>query len=292
MIIATQCIIHYGFLISLGMPHALGHFQFTILVTASVLIAAAGYIINDINDVEIDRINRPKRLYITRYFSEKKALNLYMILNIVGVALGFLLCNMINKPGFALLFVLISALLYTYASFVKKIIVVGHILISILVASSIGVVMVFDIAPMYAYHHMVLATPLSVLRDYALFAFLLNFLREIVKSIEDIEGDKNGGVMSLPIIMGRKRASRLASILALAYIAILIGYIYIFLYANLFCVIYLLLAICFPLLFFSVKSWSASSKHEFSRLSTIIKVVMLAGVLSLGILTLTLTYAA
>lgn len=292
MIAITQVIIHYGFIIQLKLPHTLNDLQLIILILASVFIAAAGYIINDINDVEIDKINKPKKLYITKNFSEKTAYNLYLLLNIIGVGLGFLLANLINKPGFALSFVLISALLYSYASFLKRILLVGHIVVSVLVAATIFVVILFDLVPVYAVYYNVLATPLSVLRDYAIFAFLLNLLREIVKSIEDIKGDKNGGIKSLPILLGRTRTSVITSVLALVYIAVLIAYIYEFLYGNLFFVIYLLLGVCFPLLFFATKAWTAETKKEFTKLSIVIKCVMLAGVLSLGVLTLTIKYAA
>lgn len=292
MIAITQVIIHYGFIIQLKLPHTLNDLQLIILILASVFIAAAGYIINDINDVEIDKVNKPKKLYITKSFSEKTAYNLYLLLNIIGVGLGFLLANLINKPGFALSFVLISALLYSYASFLKRILLVGHIVVSVLVAATIFVVILFDLVPVYAVYYNVLATPLSVLRDYAIFAFLLNLLREIVKSIEDIKGDKNGGIKSLPILLGRTRTSVVTSILALVYIAVLIAYIYEFLYGNLFFVIYLLLGVCFPLLFFATKAWTAETKKEFTKLSIVIKCVMLAGVLSLGVLTLTIKYAA
>lgn len=291
LLLITQMLVHFGFLKALDIPVALSTGAFFMLAAASLCIAAAGYIINDIEDVEIDRINRPEKRLIPLKITEKRAFNYYLALNIVGVGLGYLLSLQSGNSGYAAFFVFISALLYSYATFLKQILLVGNILVSLLVASSILLVVIFDLSPIVTSYGPSLTNPISVLRDYAIFAFMLNLLREIVKDIEDMDGDHAYGLQSLPIIFGRVRTARSMSILALLYIAILVVYIYYFLYTNPITTAYLLFIVAGSLLFFAIKAWAANSKKDFSRLSQYLKISMLFGIFSLGVLSLSLLYA-
>ncbi len=287
----TQVLVHFGFLKALDIPVALSTGEFFMLTMASLCIAAAGYVINDIEDIEIDRINRPKKRLIPIKITEKRAFNYYLVLNIAGVGLGYVLSLQSGNSAYAAFFVFISALLYSYATFLKQILLVGNILVSLLVASAILLVVIFDLSPMVADFGPSLTNPISVLRDYAIFAFMLNLLREIVKDIEDMDGDHAYGLQSLPIILGRVRTAKIMSVLAIVYIAVLVVYIYYFLYTNPVTTAYLLFVVAGSLLFFAIKAWAAASKKEFSRLSLYLKISMLFGIFSLGVLSLSLLYA-
>src|SRR5690606_36346808 len=118
-IVLVQVFIKYGLFHPLGAETTLNSFQFTILVFATLCIAAAGNIINDIYDVEIDKINKPNKVLINKKISERNANWLFIILNVIGVTIGFYLSNRIGKSGFAALFIVFSALLYLYASYLK-----------------------------------------------------------------------------------------------------------------------------------------------------------------------------
>ncbi len=284
-------LVHFGFLKALDIPVALSTGEFFMLALASLCIAAAGYIINDIEDVEIDRINRPEKRLIPLKITEKRAFNYYLALNIAGVGCGYFLSLQSGNSAYAAFFVFISALLYSYATFLKQILLVGNILISVLVASAILIVVIFDLSPLVTSYGPSLTNPISVLRDYAIFAFLLNLLREIVKDIEDMDGDHAYGLQSLPIILGRVRTAKIMSILAIVYIALLVVYIYSFLYTNPVTTAYLLFVVASSLLFFAIKAWTATSKKDFSRLSKYLKISMLFGIFSLGVLSLSLLYA-
>ena len=87
LIALTQILVHYGFLKALNLPTALSDLNFFILSLATLFIAAAGYIINDIQDVAIDRINKPNKTFIPAPFSQNSAFNYYLVLNISGVGL-------------------------------------------------------------------------------------------------------------------------------------------------------------------------------------------------------------
>ena len=291
LILGTQCLVHFGFLKALGLPVALDAAHFFILSLATILIAAAGYVINDIEDVDIDRINRPKTRLIPIKITEKTAFNYYLLLNILGVGIGYYLSLVTENSAYAAIFVFISALLYGYATFLKHIPVLGNILVSLMVASCIAVVVVFDFSTLITQYGAELTNPISVLRDYAIFAFMLNFLREIVKDIEDVEGDHSQGIKSLPIILGRQRTAQLSSVLALIFTAVLIVYIFTYLYGNRITTGYLLFVVGGSLLFFAVKAWVADTKLDFKKLSFYLKIIMVLGVLSLGVLSLSLRYA-
>ncbi|MCB0464798.1 MAG: UbiA family prenyltransferase, partial [Aequorivita sp.] len=115
----AQVFIKYGLFQPFGIETTLNTFGFALLVIATLCIAAAGNIINDIYDIEIDKINKPNKVLIGKKISERSANRLYIALNVIGVAIGFYLANSIGRPGFAALFVVFSALLYLYASYLK-----------------------------------------------------------------------------------------------------------------------------------------------------------------------------
>ena len=144
MIILTQVLIKYYLFEPFGIAITLNSFGFALLVIATVCLAAAGNVINDIFDVEADLINKPNKVLIGKKISEKAAYNLFFALNILGVIIGFYLSNMIQKPSFTAIFIFTSALLYLYAKSLKSYLVLGNILISFLVAMTILIVGLFD----------------------------------------------------------------------------------------------------------------------------------------------------
>jgi len=147
MLALVQVVIKYALFIPFQIDTSLAPFEFYLLLIATICIAAAGNIINDIQDVAIDRINKPEKVLIGKKITEKTGYNYYLILNVIGVGIGFYLANSIGKPSFAALFIVFSALLYLYATYVKSIAIVGNLLVSFLVAMSIVVVGLFDLFP-------------------------------------------------------------------------------------------------------------------------------------------------
>ena len=112
MLALMQLVFRYGFLELQNIPLALADWQFHILVLATVCIAAGGYIINNIFAVETDTENKPENVIVGKFISETKAYNLYIGFTVIGVAMGFYLANLIEKPSFAALFIIIAATLY------------------------------------------------------------------------------------------------------------------------------------------------------------------------------------
>ncbi len=282
IIALMQVFVKYGFFEALNIPLALSDFQFILLLIATVCIAAAGNVINDIYDVDIDRVNKPNKVIVGRKISEKTANYLFIIFNVLGVGAGFYLANSIEKPAFAGIFILISALLYLYASYLKGILLLGNLLVSILVGLSILVVAIFDLpTPLNIEEAELRLVVLKIVLHYALFALLINFIREIVKDLQDIDGDKNGGINTLPIAIGRKRATLVVFVLGALAVGTVVTYMYAYLYSNEAMVIYFLFLVVAPLLYFCIKAWSAETKKDYSFLSLLLKITMLLGMSSI-----------
>jgi len=147
LIALMQFFVEFGLIDPLVSTLNLSSFHFFLLCIATICIAAGGNIINDIYDVEIDLINKPDKVLIGTKISEKNAVRWYITFTVIGVCLGFYLANVIDRPGFAALFVIISALLYLYASYFKGILLLGNIIISLLVSMSIILVGLFELLP-------------------------------------------------------------------------------------------------------------------------------------------------
>lgn len=273
---------------SFGTQTVLDDFDFILLLLATLCIAAAGNVINDIFDTEIDKINNPDKLLIGKEIAEKHAYRIFFILNIIGVGLGFYLANTIEKPNFAALFIVFSILLYLYSSYLKGILLIGNLLISALVAISLIIVALFDLYPaITAENQTQQSAVFKIVLDYALFAFFINLIREIVKDLQDIKGDKNNGINTLAIVLGRKRTTKIVFVLGVILVVGVAFYMYENLYDQQMLSLYFLFAILAPLLYFCVKSWDAKTSEQFGFLSKLLKIIMFMGICSIPVLSLT-----
>lgn len=263
----------------LGADTILTTFGFVLLLIATVCIAAAGNIINDIYDVEIDKINKPESVLIGKKISERTANRLFIVLNVIGVAIGFYLSNSFGKPEFSALFIVFSALLYLYSSYLKGMLIIGNLLISFLVAMSLLIVGLFDLLPaINAENQASQSAIFKLVLHYSLFAFFINLIREIVKDLQDINGDKKGGMNTLAIAIGRKRTVTIMFLLGVFLTLSVVFYMYEYLYADQILLLYFLFAIVAPLLYFCIKSYGAQTTKEFAFLSTILKIIMFMGI--------------
>ncbi|MEN2415951.1 geranylgeranylglycerol-phosphate geranylgeranyltransferase [Flavobacterium mesophilum] len=295
MLAFMQVLFRYAFLKQQNIPLALADWQYGLLVLSTVLLAAAGYVVNDIFDVATDSINKPNKVIIGKEISETRAYNIYIGLNITGVAIGFYLSNVILRPSFATLFILIASLLYFYSTSLKQIMIVGNFIVALLLALSVIIIGIFDLFPATnAENQAQMASLFSILIDYALFAFMINFIREIVKDIEDVNGDYNQGMNTLPIAIGNNRAAKIA--LGFAVIPFILSLLYIneyFMQNKLYiATLYGFAFVLAPLLYFIVKIFTAKTQKEFHHLSTVLKLILFFGILSILVITLNIKYNA
>jgi 4-hydroxybenzoate polyprenyltransferase len=293
MLAFMQLIFRYGYFKFQNIPLALADWQYSLLVLSTVLIAAGGYVINNIFDQNTDTENKPQNVIVGRTISETRAYNLYISLNCIGVGIGFYLSNVIQRPGLASIFILIAATLYLYASSLKQMMLIGNVIVALLLAFSVIIIGIFDLYPATAAdNQQQMAVVFSILLDYALFAFILNFIREIIKDLEDINGDSNQGMNTLAITLGVKRTSKIVFVLSFVPIFAILFYINNYLFQLQFVTFYLLLFVLAPLLFFTMKIWSAKTKNDFNKLSVLLKWILLFGIVSIVVITLNMNYNA
>jgi 4-hydroxybenzoate polyprenyltransferase len=180
------------------------------------------------------------------------------------------------------LFIIASALPYLYASYLKEIPVVGTILISALISLSIVIVGVFELIPAITIENRsVQSTMFEVLCDYALFVFLIHFIREFTKDIISINGDHKVGLKTLPIMLGKQRTSKIAFGLTLLTSIGVVLYVSSYLYMHTYAILYFLIAVVGPLLYVAIRLFMAETNQQFLHCINILKVIILTGVLSM-----------
>ncbi len=295
MIALTLCSVHYGLFKSTNLPVALNDVRFGLLVLATLLIAAGGYIINDVFDQSTDAINRPDRVIIGRHISEKTAYNLYGGFTITAAVIGYYLADYVGRTNFVGIFILSAAILYLYASSFKQSLLIGNLLVSLVTGIVVLVPVAFDLVPLIVPEtRELLANVAEICVDYALFSFVISLAREITKDLEDVEGDAKTGMNTMPIAFGIYTTKIIAFAVTAVACGTLLWYIYAYFVTSglWFVTVFLLLGAVGPLLFFLLHILRASSAGEFRTLSTALKIVLLAGVLSIVVVSLNILFNA
>lgn len=238
---------------------------------STIFVAAAGNIINDIQDVKIDEINKPQKLVVEKYISRKNALLLYGLFTFTGLVLA----SLVHFQYF--IWTLVAAqILWLYAVVLKCQPIIGNLAVAFLMGLSVWVVQFSG-----EYFHL----PLLVF--YALFAFLTGFIREIVKDIEDKKGDEETGCRTFAVRNPLQNVKNLIYILLFAGLVLLLASASIMFYKDLiYLALYLAIIICPALVFYFFQVKKAKEKEQFSRLSLYIKIIMLAGILSMPLATM------
>ena len=183
--------------------------NFVILLIVTILIAASGYIVNDIYDYNLDQINKPEKVVLGKFLKSRDAIIIYMMFNCLAIVLSIFLCMKIEQEIYILVFLLIIYCLWLYSKKLKKYKTIGNILIAFFISLSILNVPLFSYKNILSDDRFFVFLIISI---FSVLAFLINVKREIIKDIEDIEGDKIHKVKSLPIIFGTKK-SKLVTII-------------------------------------------------------------------------------
>ena len=292
MIAIIQVLFKYVYFPIFLVDETLSNLNFSVLVLATISIAAAGYIINDIFDIKADNVNKPQKVIINRIISIKCGYFYYNLLNVIGILAGLFVAYHSKKLSFIALFIITALLLKLYNSNFKKIPLLGNIVISLLVSLSILIVGIFDIIPAVNEDNVVSQYyAFKVLTDYAIFAFMFMLLREIVKDIEDVNGDKLLNMNTLPILFGRKRANKIVFMLSFVPLILVTNYSFQNFSNTPFVLSYMLIVVLLPLLYFMTKILYAKTKKEYAFASNLLKIIMLLGMLSIVIVSISINYA-
>mgnify|MGYP006151383715 FL=1 len=285
MLAFMQLVFRYLLLKQSYVDLALTDFNYILLVIATVCIAAGGYVINNIMDQDTDEIAKPQNRVVGVSISETVAYNWYIGLTIVGVGIGFYLANVIYKPTFASMFILVATLLYMYATSFKQIPVLGNVVVALLLSTSIIIIGLFDILPAIDMDNQFrMKEAFGILTHYAIFAFIINLIREIVKDLEDMDGDYQSGINTLPIAIGIKKTKIIVGVLTVISIALLAYYVNTNFFELDYVVYYAMVLIVGPLIYFGVKLLNAATKKEFHHLSLVLKIILFFGILSVAVI--------
>ena len=258
--------------------------RFIALLFASLFIAAAGYVINDYFDINIDEVNKPQKLVVDRIISRRWAIAWHFMLSANGIILTALAVHFMQKWYLILANMFCVALLWVYSTNFKKSLLFGNIVISILVAWTILIIFfsklsVADAVGMGEGAHYKFFR-LAFL--YAGFAFIATLIREAIKDIEDMPGDLKYGCRTMPIVWGVNAAKIYIAVWLIVLIAILIVVqVYVLQFRWWLPVLYSIALIIAPLVFIFSKLFRAVTTADFHQLSNWIKLVMLTGILSM-----------
>jgi len=294
MIILTQVLLHYMLIVHVfSLVHIdspLSHLQFFLLMISTVFMAAAGYVFNDVQDVKIDSINKDNKRIIGKEISEQTGMKLsrwFLALSLIPASYLSIQLNMLQL---ILIHLFIAFGLWYYSTDLKKQVLSGNLLISLFTA--------FTIAIVWLYHLVSLHNNPSVMIEgrriipfinvlvlaISFFAFFISFIREIVKDMEDIEGDKTTDAQTFPVVFGIGKSKTMVLLLS---VVMIISTIYAAYYSYgiqlMKLSVYLLVAVLIPLVYLIMNLYQSKNKEDFGDLSTLAKIIMIAGILSIQI---------
>ena len=230
-----------------------------LLCLGTVLITAAGYVINDYYDVKIDYINKPERVVVGRFLKRRSIIILHATLNTLGVLAGVLVSWQIGVINF-----LVIGLLWLYSNQLKRLPLLGNLTVALLTGLSVFVV--------YVLHR----ESIFLFATYSFFAFFISLIREIIKDMEDVEGDKKFDCKTLPITIGIRKSKLVIYLICaifLVTVAVLLQQEPKFWWV--FSGLVLMLGWLCKQLFYADKS------NDFANLSTLSKQIMILGLISM-----------
>lgn len=241
-----------------------------ILVLASALSIASGYIINNFYDSEKDLINRPRKSMLDRLVSQKTKLYVYFVLNFLVVLISAFLSWRV-----VLFFSVYIFLLWFYSHKLKKHAVIGNLTAALLaVFPFFGILIYFYKKELYNTYEI----ETGIIFAHATFLFLLLLVREITKDLENIPGDLANAYETIPVVYGEKISKTIVTVLCVLTVVPVyvltdvyeVGYMDLYFY------------VCLgALAVFVLSLWRADKQRQFLWLHNLLKALIVAGVFSI-----------
>ena len=258
------------------------------LVLSTVLIAAAGYIINDYFDVKTDLINHPDTVVVDRVIKRRLAIVLHITFTFLGIVIGMYVALKTGYLRLAIFHFAAAVLLWFYSTHFKRTLLVGNVVVSLLTASVTFMPFVYELAVMQkldttfiSTHRYAVLSIFKITSIFAVFAFITSMAREIIKDMEDYKGDKETGGATMPIVWGIGVSKFNAFFLVIITVLLLLFVVYntirfermIFTVNN----IYIALGLIIPLFILAIYTLKAKESWQFKNASSLLKLIMLAG---------------
>jgi len=269
-----------------GAVSSLGIAELMILVAASVLIAAGGYVINDYFDRDIDSVNRPQKAVLGSRIGRRWGIFWHLVLSLAGLLLSLLLTL---RTGNWLVFLfngLAVLLLWVYSTSFKKQALIGNIVISLLTAWVVLVLYVGEAGltlhrlsgPQRGY----IMSVYKIAILYGAFAFIASVIREVVKDLEDMPGDARYGCRTMPIVWGVRVSKVFVSVwMIVLFFALFALAVYSVMLQWWMFALFIAIAVMWPLGFSFQLLLKASGTPDYARLSRLVKWVMFNGIMSM-----------
>ncbi|MCW4467980.1 UbiA family prenyltransferase [Flavobacterium sp. MFBS3-15] len=277
-------IFRYGFISAQeAVIPALNDWQYALLAFSCIFIAAGAYFINNtagIGHKEYD-------------ISEAQSYNLYIVLTIIGVGLGYYIANLVGIPLYSGIMVVAAATLYIYATSLKQTLLISNVLIAITTALPIVAIGIFNFYPLLIPETKpLLGTLFSLLLDYALFVFVIALLLTFVQDLAHADSDYNAGINTLPIALGKERTVKIVCALTIIPIAMVLYYVNTYLLNLLWAMGFCLLFLLGPVIYFAIKLWNSKTQKDFTQLVTVMKLVLFFTSVSIAVITFNIQYNA
>ena len=268
-------------------PEQMPWWILVLLILSTICIAAGGYVINDYFDVKIDRINRPDDMVVTRVISREGAMRWFYVLTAVGITAGLATAWWAHSWNLLFIYVVIPGLLWFYSASYKRMLLVGNLIVAFISALVPLIVAIIHADYLqHLYGDSLAYTPIVGqlyiwLGSFALFSFLLTWAREVVKDMEDIEGDREMECRTMPIVWGETASKMVVTILVVATMAV-VSYIAWFVLPfpmewSTLTSRFVVFGLMVPMVCVLVLLWFARSKRELHTVQQVLKFAMFLG---------------
>ena len=293
LLLATMLLVfRYLFLTQSYIDLALTDFNYLLLLLSTVCIAAGGAVMQHIVNQEEDEIIHPQSRLVGNTITETSAYNWYIGLTIVGVGIGFYLANVIYKPTFASLFVLVATLLYVQATNLKQIPFINNCITALLVAIPIVTIALFDVFPATdATNKVRMGEVFGILIDYAIFSFFLVLLKELVNDLKNKQNDEMVGNTTLATRLGLLKTKIIVGVFVILILAMILYYCKNYLFELNLALYYILITMVGPLLLVGLKLINSTNAKEFIVLNRVLQFVLITSLFSIAVIIYSIQHA-
>jgi len=280
LLIVLLSLVLFQYVIHTNADHNYYNLSFILLCGAALIITGSGNLINDIFDVQIDQYNQEKHKLIPQHISIKAAWQWYFVLLVIGLVLSIIVALQLDKLQWIILYPICCLALYLYSSHFKMLFGIGNFLISAFCAALPWILWIAykDQLTLSSHNNLII----QLLWCYSALMFFSTFYREIIKDIEDIEGDRHFKASTIPIVLGIKNAKWISiAMLCILVIAVILYLNVIGMNRSKMDIAYFLLFILLPAVYLIFQTYKAQAKMDFQHLSRQAKLFMLSGMLFL-----------
>lgn len=286
IVVLLFSVFRFNFLEPFHVATALNNFQYFLLILSVMLVMAGGNIINDIYDRVADRINKPGKNLIGTAIKEKHARILYWALSVSGMLLGYFMGYTVGITILGSVHLIAFFLLWMYSTDFKYRALLGNVVVALLSSLVIVTIVLFDVVPanqdairLGQYNNLLL-----IFLAYAIFAFVTTLIREIIKDVQDVKGDKRAGGRTIAVRLSQTTVKAVVVTFQIALALSLLFLVYYF-RQTLGIVIYVSVLVFAPVILSTVAVIRSKSPENWGLAAKLMKLVMVFGILSVIIFT-------